>query len=79
MSGHDHRNTQQVDRASDSGRVALLELTARTKRILSHKHMLAEAFEQAAILSDANPEVAILDRGYKGVAINGVKIYHPGL
>jgi IS5 family transposase len=42
-------------------------------------HTLAEALEQAAILSDVSPEVAIVDRGYKGVAIDGVKIYHPGL
>ena len=42
-------------------------------------HTLAEALEQAAILSDVKPEVAIVDRGYKGVAIDGVKIYHPGL
>ena len=127
---------RQVDRASDSGRIALLELIARTKRILSQKpkdknklyalhapeveclakgkvrtpyefgvkvsittthkeglvvgarsmpdnpydgHTLAEALEQAAILSDVSPEVAIVDRGYKGVAIDGVKIYHPGL
>ena len=127
---------RQVDRASDSGSVALLELIARTKRILSQKpkdknklyalhapeveclvkgkirtpyefgvkvsittthkeglvvgarsmpgnpydgHPLAEALEQAAILSDVRPEVAIVDRGYKGVAIDGVKIYHPGL
>jgi IS5 family transposase len=40
---------------------------------------LAEALEQAAILSDVNPEVEIVDRGYKGVALDGVKIYHPGL
>jgi transposase, IS5 family len=127
---------RQVDQASDSGRSALLELIARTKRILSQKpedknklyalhapeveclakgkirmpyefgvkvsittthkeglvvgarsmpgnpydgHTLAEALEQAAILSDVSPEVAIVDRGYKGVAIEGVKIYHPGL
>jgi IS5 family transposase len=25
------------------------------------------------------PEVAIVDRGYNGVAVDGVKIYHPGL
>ncbi|RKT20801.1 IS5 family transposase [Paraburkholderia sp. RAU2J] len=42
-------------------------------------HTLAEALEQAAILSDVKPEVAIVDRGYKGLAIEGVKIYHPGL
>jgi transposase, IS5 family len=42
-------------------------------------HTLAEALEQAAILSDVSPEVAIVDRGYKGVAIEGVKIYHPGM
>jgi IS5 family transposase len=127
---------RQIGRASDSGRAALLELIARTRRILSQKpkdknklyalhapeveclakgkvrtpyefgvkvsittthkeglvvgarsmpgnpydgHTLAEALEQAAILSDASPEVAIVDRGYKGVTIDGVKIYHPGL
>src|SRR5258705_7817177 len=42
-------------------------------------HTLAEALEQAAILSDVTPEVAVVDRGYKGVAIHCVKIYHPGL
>jgi IS5 family transposase len=42
-------------------------------------HTLDEALEQAAILSDVKPELAIVDRGYRGVAIDGVKIYHPGL
>jgi IS5 family transposase len=42
-------------------------------------HTLAEALEQTAILSDVSPEVAIVDRGYKGVAIDGVRIYHPCL
>ena len=42
-------------------------------------HTLAEALEQAAILSDATPEIAIVDRGYKWVEVDGVKIYHPGL
>ncbi|AIO67337.1 transposase domain protein [Burkholderia oklahomensis] len=42
-------------------------------------HTLAEALEQAAILSDIQPEIAVVDRGYKGVAIDGVKVYHPGL
>ncbi|CAG4920642.1 IS5 family transposase [Paraburkholderia gardini] len=42
-------------------------------------HTLDEALEQAAILSDVIPEVAVVDRGYRGVAIEGVKIYHPGL
>ena len=42
-------------------------------------HTLAEALEQAAILSDVKPEVAIVDRGYKGVAVERVKICHPGL
>ncbi len=127
---------RQIGRASDSARAALLELIARTERILSQKpkdknklyalhapeveclakgkvrvlyefgvkvsittthkegpvvgarsmlgnpydgHTLADALEQAAILSDASPEVAIVDRGYKGFTIDGVKIYHPGL
>ncbi|MBB3262039.1 IS5 family transposase [Paraburkholderia bannensis] len=42
-------------------------------------HTLAEALEQAEILSDVTPEIAVVDRGYKGVDIEGVKIYHPGL
>ncbi|WP_284272034.1 IS5 family transposase, partial [Mycoavidus cysteinexigens] len=42
-------------------------------------HTLAEALEQAAILSDVTPEVAIVDRGYKGVEVDGVKIYHSGM
>lgn len=42
-------------------------------------HTLAEALDQAAILGDATPEVAIVDRGYKGVAVDGVKICDPGL
>ncbi|PQV47680.1 IS5 family transposase [Paraburkholderia sp. BL21I4N1] len=127
---------RQAAQVGDSGRAALLELIARTKRILSQKpkdknklyalhapeveclakgkartpyefgvkvsiptthkeglvvgmrsmpgnpydgHTLAEALEQAGILSDAKPDVAIVDRGYKGVAVDGVKIYHPGL
>src|SRR6202000_336157 len=42
-------------------------------------HTLAEALEQAAILSEVTPEVAVVDRGYKDVAIDGVKVYHPGV
>ncbi|QCP55096.1 IS5 family transposase [Trinickia violacea] len=42
-------------------------------------HTLAEALEQAAILSDVKPQIAIVDRGYKGITVDGVKIYHPGL
>ncbi|AJX36163.1 putative transposase [Burkholderia oklahomensis C6786] len=42
-------------------------------------HTRAEALEQTAILSDVQPEIAVVDRGYKGVAIDGVKVYHPGL
>jgi len=42
-------------------------------------HMLAKAQEQAATLSDVSPEIAVVDRGYKGVAVDGVKTYHPGL
>jgi IS5 family transposase len=127
---------RQVAQVADSGRVALLELIGRTKRILAQKpkdknklyalhapeveclakgearipyefgvkvsittthkeglvvgmrsmpgnpydgHMLAEALEQATILCDATPEVAVVDRGYKGVVVDGVKIYHPRL
>ncbi|TCK96525.1 IS5 family transposase [Paraburkholderia sp. BL9I2N2] len=127
---------RQAGQVAGSGHAALLDLVARTKRILSQKpkdknklyalhapeveclakgkartpyefgvkvsittthkeglvvgmrsmpgnpydgHTPAEALEQAEILSDTKPEVVIVDRGYKGVAIDGVKIYHPGL
>jgi len=42
-------------------------------------HTLADALEQAAILSDVKAHIAVVDRGYRGVAISGVKIYHAGL
>jgi IS5 family transposase len=42
-------------------------------------HTLEEALEQAAILSDVRPEMAFVDRGYRGVEVEGVKIYHAGL
>lgn len=38
-----------------------------------------EALEQAAILSEAKPGGAVVDRGYRGIVMPGVKIYHPGL
>jgi IS5 family transposase len=41
-------------------------------------HTLEEALEQAAILSDVTPEIAIIDRGYRGAEPDGVKVYHPG-
>ncbi|OXC73462.1 Transposase [Caballeronia sordidicola] len=47
--------------------------------MLTDRRTLAEALEQAAILSGVSPEMAIVDRGYKGVAMEGAKIYHPGL
>ena len=42
-------------------------------------HALTEALEQAAILCDSTPEVAVVDRGYKRVAVDGTKIYRPSL
>jgi IS5 family transposase len=41
-------------------------------------HTRAEALEQAAILCDAPLVIPIVDRDYKGVAVDGEKIYHPG-
>jgi hypothetical protein len=32
-----------------------------------------------AILSDVKPEIANVDRGCRGVELDGVKVYHPGL
>jgi IS5 family transposase len=53
--------------------------SARRPRRRTPVSTLAEALEQAAILSEVTPEIAVVDRGYKGVDIEGVKIYHPGL
>lgn len=39
----------------------------------SDEHTLAGALEQAAILSDVQPEIAVVDRGHNGVAIDGVR------
>ena len=36
-------------------------------------HTLEEALDQAAILSDIKPEIAIVDRGYQGAEPDGVK------
>jgi transposase, IS5 family len=36
-------------------------------------------WSSAAILSAVKPEVAVVDRGYKGVVVDGVKIYRPEL
>lgn len=41
-------------------------------------HTLAETLEQAAILSGVMAKRCYVDRGYKGVAIPGVRIFHSG-
>lgn len=48
-------------------------------RAIRDGHTLAEAPEQVVILCDAAPEVAIVDRSYKGVAVDGMMIYDSGL
>ncbi|XHO06959.1 hypothetical protein ACEQUB_p00205 (plasmid) [Ralstonia syzygii] len=42
-------------------------------------HTLAQALEQAEILSEVRLQIAIVDRGNRGVEVQGVKIYHPRL
>lgn len=39
---------------------------------------LYEAVERAEILSDVKPEIAFVDRGYRGVEIEGVHIWKSG-
>ena len=41
-------------------------------------HTLYEALEQAEILSDVKPEMAFVDRGYRGVEIDGVQVWKSG-
>jgi IS5 family transposase len=42
-------------------------------------HTLAEALEQTTRLSGVKPEVAVVDLGYKGAFVEGVKTYHSRL
>ena len=41
-------------------------------------HTLHEAFEQAEIVSNVRPQMALFDRGYKGAEIDGVQIWRSG-
>lgn len=41
-------------------------------------HTLHEALEQASILTERRPKIAIVDKGYKGAAIDGVQILRSG-
>lgn len=41
-------------------------------------HTLYEALEQAAILSEVKPDTAFVDRGYRGVEVDGVQIWKSG-
>jgi IS5 family transposase len=41
-------------------------------------HTLAETLEQVGILADAKPKIAIVDKGYRGVEIDGVRILRSG-
>ncbi len=41
-------------------------------------HTLGEALEQAEILSEVKPEMAFVDRGYRGVDIDHVQVWKSG-
>ncbi|MHB1700343.1 MAG: IS5 family transposase [Acidobacteriaceae bacterium] len=41
-------------------------------------HTLAETLEQVEILADARPKIAIVDKGYQGVKVDGVRILRSG-
>ena len=41
-------------------------------------HTLAETVEQVGILADVKPEIAIVDKGYCGIDIDGVRILRSG-
>jgi len=41
-------------------------------------HTLEETLEQVAILADRKPTIAIVDKGYRGVEIEGVRILRSG-
>jgi len=41
-------------------------------------YTLHEALEQAQILSNVRPEIAVVDRGYRGVEVDGIRILRSG-
>jgi IS5 family transposase len=41
-------------------------------------HTLYEALEQAQILSNVRPEIAVVDRGYRGAEVDGIRILRSG-
>jgi IS5 family transposase len=41
-------------------------------------HTLAEAIEQVSIPSDRTPRTVIVDRGYRGMTLNGIRILRSG-
>ena len=41
-------------------------------------HTLAETIEQVSILTDHNPQTVIVDKGYRGVELDGVQILRSG-
>ena len=41
-------------------------------------HTLAETLEQVSILTDTKPTTAIVDKGYRGVEVDGVRILRSG-
>ncbi len=41
-------------------------------------HILAETLEQVGILAERAPITAIVDKGYRGVEVDGVRILRPG-
>ena len=41
-------------------------------------HTLDETIEQVSILADHKPSIAIVDKGYQGVTVDGVQILRSG-
>ena len=41
-------------------------------------HALAETLEQVSILADTKPSTAIVDKGYRGVGVDGVRVLRSG-
>ena len=41
-------------------------------------HTLAEAVEQVEILTDRSPKIVIVDRGYKGAELDGIRVLRSG-
>ena len=76
---------RQIEKLPTQAQAQARDLLHRTGRILSQRagnpydgHTLAETVQQVSVLTDCKPTTVIVDKGYRGVAVEGVRILMSG-